>query len=84
MHWKVIFSNLGPFSLLYSDRDLYFVFVLKFLESYGYFALSQILVIYLHDEFGATDIQAGAIYGTLSCILQPQPLCCCMSCKSTL
>jgi len=44
-------------------RDLYFVFVLKFLESYGYFALSQILVIYLHDEFGATDIQAGAIYG---------------------
>jgi POT family proton-dependent oligopeptide transporter len=44
-------------------RDLYFVFVLKFLESYGYFALSQVLVIYLHDEFGASDMEAGAIYG---------------------
>jgi proton-dependent oligopeptide transporter, POT family len=50
------------YDLCYS-RDLYFVFVLKFLESYGYFALSQVLVIYLHDEFGASDIQAGAIYG---------------------
>jgi dipeptide/tripeptide permease len=50
------------------NRDLYFVFVLKFLESYGYFALSQILVIYLHDEFGATDIQAGAIYGMTTVI----------------
>ena len=33
------------------------------MESYGYFALSQVLVIYLHDEFGASDLQAGAIYG---------------------
>jgi len=44
-------------------RDLYFIFALKFMESYGYFALSQVLVIYLHDEFGASDLQAGAIYG---------------------
>lgn len=51
-------------ALLHVHRDLYFVFVLKFLESYGYFALSQVLVIYLHDEFGASDLQAGAIYGT--------------------
>ena len=36
---------------------------MKFCESYGYFALSQILVIYLHNEFGLSDIQAGAIYG---------------------
>lgn len=47
----------------YFPTGLYTVFLLKFLESYGYFALSQILVIYLHDEFGASDIQAGAIYG---------------------
>ena len=34
------------------------VFVLKFLESYSYFAVSQILVIYLHTEFGVSDITA--------------------------
>ena len=44
-------------------RELYINFCLKFLESYGYFALSQILVVYLHTEFGASDMQAGTIYG---------------------
>lgn len=44
-------------------RELYINFCLKFLESYGYFALSQILVVYVHTEFGATDMQAGTIYG---------------------
>lgn len=51
-------------SLEGSARELYISFVLKLFTSYGYFALSQILVIYLHNEFGATDIEAGAIYGS--------------------
>jgi dipeptide/tripeptide permease len=42
---------------------MYYVFALKFLESYSYFALSQILVLYLHEEFGVDDIEAGAVYG---------------------
>ncbi|RYH29953.1 MFS transporter [archaeon] len=50
-------------SLSNSPRELYINFFLKFCESYGYFSLSQILVIYLHDEFGATDMEAGTIYG---------------------
>jgi dipeptide/tripeptide permease len=39
------------------------VFALKFLESYSYFALSQILVLYLHEEFGVSDVEAGMVYG---------------------
>jgi dipeptide/tripeptide permease len=35
----------------------------KIVDSFAYFALSQIIIIYLHDEFGLTDIQAGAVYG---------------------
>ena len=51
-------------SLEGSARELYISFALKLFASYGYFALSQILVIYLHNEFGATDIEAGTIYGS--------------------
>lgn len=40
-----------------------YMFSLKFLESYAYFALSQVLVIYLHDEFGVSDFEAGTAYG---------------------
>lgn len=43
--------------------DMYYVFALKFLESYSYFALSQILVLYLHEEFGVADMEAGTVYG---------------------
>lgn len=44
-------------------KDLWYMFTLKFLESYAYFSLSQVLVIYLHDEFGASDFEAGTAYG---------------------
>ena len=43
--------------------DMYYVFALKFLESYSYFALSQILVLYLHEDFGVSDMEAGMVYG---------------------
>lgn len=44
-------------------KDIWFMFSLKFLESYAYFALSQVLVIYLHDEFDTSDFEAGTAYG---------------------
>lgn len=50
-------------SLKGCPRELYVNFCLKFCESYSYFAISQILIIYLHTEFGFSDIQAGATYG---------------------
>lgn len=50
-------------SLNESPRELWIAFVLKFGESYGYFSVSQILVIYLHQEFKISDLEAGAAYG---------------------
>ena len=41
----------------------WWLMVLKFLESYSYFTLSQVLVIFLHTEFGMSDMEAGIIYG---------------------
>lgn len=53
--------------LVLSLRDVsplfWWVMVLKFTESFTYFALSQILVIYLRAEFDLTDIEAGFAYG---------------------
>lgn len=46
-----------------SPRELYINFVLKFCESYNYFSISQILVIFLHVSFQYSDLQAGATYG---------------------
>ena len=46
------------------DPVFWWVMVLKFTESFTYFALSQILVIYLRSEYGLTDIEAGFAYGS--------------------
>ena len=51
------------------------MFSLKFLESYAYFALSQVLVIYLHDEFGASDFEAGTAYGMFGAAITGWGLC---------
>lgn len=59
--WRQFSNNFK--SLESCPRELYINFGLKFLESYNYFAISQILVIYLHDEFGASDLEAGTAYG---------------------
>ena len=53
-------------SLKGSPRELYLNLLLKFLDSFGYFCLSQILVILLHSEFGCSDVFAGALYGLWS------------------
>ena len=39
-------------SLSGSPRELWFVYLLKGLESYAYFSFSVIFTIYLTDEFG--------------------------------
>lgn len=51
---KVAFESLND-----SPREIYVTFFLHFCESYCYFSLSQILVIYLHAEFNSSDTEAG-------------------------
>lgn len=63
--WKKLVDDFADckLAILQFPPDIYFIFYLKFLESYSYFALSQIFVIYLHNEFGVSDLEAGAVYG---------------------
>ena len=46
-----------------APRELWLVYVLKALDSYGYFALSQVFTLMLTDEFGIDDLHAGTYYG---------------------
>ncbi|KAL4552467.1 hypothetical protein Ndes2526B_g06672 [Nannochloris sp. 'desiccata'] len=57
-------SAAGVASLKESPRDLLLIFVLKVLESYNYFSLSRILTLYLSEQFGISDMNAGSILGS--------------------
>jgi dipeptide/tripeptide permease len=46
-----------------SPKELFIIFLLKFLESYSYFAIIYTLIIFLSEEFKYTDEQAGWSYG---------------------
>lgn len=50
-------------SLSGSPRELWLVYLLKLMESYAYFSFSVIFTIYLTDEFGYSDVEAGIAYG---------------------
>lgn len=60
--------EVGPFRLVRNllrtaPRELWLVYLLKVLDSYGYFALSEVFTLLLTDEFGVDDVTAGAYYG---------------------
>jgi len=50
-------------SLVAAPRELWILYVLKLLESFAYFSLSYVLVLYLSEEFGYSDQAAGWVYG---------------------
>ena len=43
----------------------------RYLESYAYFVLSYTLILFLSDEFGFTDEEAGWAYALLTALLPP-------------
>lgn len=47
----------------------YVDFQLKVLESYNYFSLSRILTLYLSEQFGISDMNAGSIFGAWGTLL---------------
>jgi dipeptide/tripeptide permease len=47
-----------------SPRELWILFGVKFLESVAYFALTNLLILYLSEDLGYGDVEAGDIYGT--------------------
>ncbi len=52
-----------------APRELWIVYFLKFLESYAYFSMAYILVLYLSREFGFSDIEAGWAYGLFGMLI---------------
>lgn len=52
------FKRLGQ-----SPRELWIIFLLKFLESFSYFITSLNFTLYLSREFGYNDLTAGTYYG---------------------
>ncbi len=46
-----------------TSRQLIFTLVLKFLDSFNYFCISQIIILFLHTEYQVSDLNAGLYYG---------------------
>eukprot|EP00747_Dinoflagellata_sp_TGD_P186985 gnl/TRDRNA2_/TRDRNA2_44409_c0_seq1.p1 gnl/TRDRNA2_/TRDRNA2_44409_c0~~gnl/TRDRNA2_/TRDRNA2_44409_c0_seq1.p1 ORF type:complete len:486 (+),score=61.19 gnl/TRDRNA2_/TRDRNA2_44409_c0_seq1:115-1572(+) len=46
-----------------SPRDLWIIYVIKIFLSFSYFALYNVLTLFLTDDFGMSDIDAGWAYG---------------------
>ncbi len=59
----------GFTSLSNSPSELWKAYLLKFLESYAYFSFSLIFTLFLSDDFGMTDIQAGTVYGAWGALI---------------
>eukprot|EP00934_Nitzschia_sp_Nitz4_P003137 Nitzschia sp. Nitz4//scaffold1_size375055//139347//140861//NITZ4_000256-RA/size375055-processed-gene-0.131-mRNA-1//-1//CDS//3329540985//3127//frame0 len=49
--------------------ELWKAYALKFLDSYSYFSFSIIFTLFLSEDFGFSDVQAGAIYGAWGALI---------------
>ena len=56
-------------ALIESPRELFVVYVIKFLTSYSYFVTSLILTVFLSEEFGLSDSTAGFHYGLFGTLI---------------
>jgi MFS family permease len=65
----------GFTSLKNSPPELYKVYALKFLDSYSYFSFSIIFTLFLSDDFGYSDIEAGTIYGVWGAMITVYGFC---------
>ena len=61
-------SNLSSLWLS-SPPELWKAYLLKFLDSYSYFSFSLVFTLFLSDEFGMTDVQAGSVYGAWGALI---------------
>lgn len=61
---RVLKDAHSPYRWLikYGTRELVIIYVMKLLEAYSCYSMLYILLLFLTDEFGFTDIQAGWIY----------------------
>mmetsp|Transcript_34991 Transcript_34991/g.42228 ORF Transcript_34991/g.42228 Transcript_34991/m.42228 type:complete len:566 (-) Transcript_34991:123-1820(-) len=62
-------------SLENSPPELYKVYAIKFLDSYSYFSVSNVFTLFLSDDFGYSDVEAGAIYGAFGAMITVYGFC---------
>ena len=62
-------TTQGFVSLKGSPPELYKAYILKFLDSYSYFSFSVIFTLFLSEDFGFTDIEAGTYYGAWGALI---------------
>lgn len=60
---------IGFRSLSNSPPELYKAYILKFLDSYAYFSFSLVFTIFLSQDFGLSDVEAGTIYGAWGALI---------------
>lgn len=56
-------------SLQGSPDELWTAYVLKFLDSYSYFSFSLIFTLFLSEDFGYSDVEAGTWYGAWGALI---------------
>jgi len=61
--------SIGFRSLSSSPPELYKAYILKFLDSYAYFSFSLVFTLFLSEDFGMSDIEAGTIYGAWGALI---------------
>ena len=59
----------GFSSLKGSPNELWLAYTLKFLDSYSYFSFSVVMTLFLSEDFGYSDYQAGTIYGAWGALI---------------
>mmetsp|Transcript_12510 Transcript_12510/g.30189 ORF Transcript_12510/g.30189 Transcript_12510/m.30189 type:complete len:690 (-) Transcript_12510:3672-5741(-) len=60
--WKKLRDGFS--SLKGSPSELYYAYVLKFLDSYSYFSFSIIFTLFLSEDFHYGDVTSGTLYGS--------------------
>eukprot|EP00741_Cyanophora_paradoxa_P004068 tig00000767_g3950.t2 len=78
--WRWCWARLKEFgsqlaALAPAPRELWVAYSLTIFESYSFFALSYVFVLYLSDEFGFSDTAAGLIYGFYGLVYAAFSLC---------
>ncbi|KAL7490644.1 hypothetical protein ACHAWT_000202 [Skeletonema menzelii] len=61
--------SIGFHSLSSSPPELYKAYLLKFLDSYAYFSFSLVFTLFLSEDFGLSDVEAGTIYGAWGALI---------------
>jgi len=62
--WQKVKRGLSKWKALQNaPRELWIIYFMKFLSSYSYFSFSLVMTLFLTEEFGISDQNAGWMYG---------------------